>query len=207
MKLRLLKFNKSKFKKDAKDFFRLKNLWLYVLIFVSFVVLGLALHEAGHAFAALLVGAKIKEFVIRLCIYPPFSCGSPSHVSYDLASISALSTSARGFITMMGSTFTLLISAVATICLIKCKLKSHARAAVFVMSLYFMDMFLYTITGILTKGGKYPREALMGAIKLGIPRTVFLTIAWIITLSIIIGIIYSLLKPYLKYDKRSSLTH
>lgn len=188
-----MQFNWELFKRDVKEFFEWKNLWLYLVIIVFFGVLALFIHELGHALAALIVGAEIEAAHVEFYLYP---LGYRGFVTASGAGIFK-----HGLYTAAGVISTLIVSIIATICLVKCKLKNYAKAAVFVMSLYFLDalvdLFKRPVAGL----NPTSREAVSGALEMGIPAGLTTGVVIIISITLLIIISSIMLKPYVSVKK------
>lgn len=174
--------------------------WItYISVGVFIVILALAIHELGHVIGASILGWDVtKIYLWGFSVLPEFSFVgfNDGYIGYTAWSSPETPTSLeKGFVLIMGSGFTLLVSAVSIFTLYLLKTKSFfIQTTLFFLSLLYLDMVTYTF-GLRPSGDSEPLEA---SRLFGIADSL-----WIIFIVSLFLIFSSLIALYFFYFKKT----
>lgn len=138
--------------------------WLiFITVGVMVVAIALAIHELGHAIGARFLGWEVtKIYLWGFSVLPEFAYVgfSDGYIGYTYWVAFETPTSfERGFVLIMGSTTTLLVSVVSIIALYLLKpLSFIGQTVLFFLSLLYLDMVTYTF-GLRLSGDREPLDA------------------------------------------------
>src|SRR5574341_459947 len=180
------------------------RLALFAAILAILWVFGIILHEMGHGLTAMLFGGTIGAIYLYpgFEIYPHFAQTIYQPGYHYFGSITfgrpgGFEDWQDGWITLMGSGSTLLVSFAAHGLLWRLKpVRLPPRYTLIALSLFYLDMVSYTLTGplglpraiVLGRSAVSP-EPLDGAVRLGISPEVFI----LFNIAILVVLTYSLI--------------
>lgn len=172
---------------------------IYISVGIVAVIIALVIHELGHVIGARILGWEVtKIYLWGFSVLPEFSFVgfSDGYIGYTAwSSLETPSSFERGFVLIMGSGFTLLVSAVSIFTLYLLKTKSFfIQTVLFFLSLLYLDMVTYTF-GLRPSGDSEPLEA---ARLFGIADSL-----WIIFIVSLFLIFSSLIALYFFYFKKT----
>lgn len=165
------------------------NLLLLLLAAVIAVVFNFIFHEFGHCITIDQVGGKCEGVYAPpgVKIWPPSGIGDPYLGEWDNAmgmtvyEEAAPTQAARGFVSLMGSGSSALVSFVALLALWILEPRGWWRTLLMIQALFFGDLLFYTILPewfglrhFFFIGGS-TAEPLEGAVNMGIERGDFIT--------------------------------
>jgi hypothetical protein len=138
--------------------------WItYISIGLFIVILALAIHEIGHVIGASILGWDVtKIYLWGFSVLPEFSFVgfSDGYIGYTVwSSLETPTSFERGFVLIMGSGLTLLVSMISIFTLYLLKTKSFfIQTVLFFLSLLYLDMVTYTF-GLRPSGDSEPLDA------------------------------------------------
>ncbi len=165
------------------------NILIFVLVLGLFAVINVVLHEAGHCYTIDAVGGKCDGIYVipGVRIWPLNALGQhyPQDWGKNLAltfyAEAAPTSQASGFVSLMGSGSVAALSLLALFGLFIFRPQGWVQIPLLAQSFMFLDLLFYTILPRWFKlrhffviGGASP-EPLDGAVKMGIPESVFIT--------------------------------
>lgn len=125
-----------------------------ILILIFGVILGTLCHEIiGHGLTAIILGGKVTEIcIITFQINSSGVQFNPCVFGYMNYNLNEETPLKYGFILIMGSVFTFIISLIATLILLFKKIKGYPKIIIMIFSLYFMDIIYNLVRSALYPG-------------------------------------------------------
>lgn len=170
----------------------MKSVWntlTFLLVLVLFAGINLVVHELGHCYTIDTVGGKCVAVYVMpgVQIWPLREFGQrypelwDDYAGLTLYGKTAPTEPARGFVSLMGSGSVAALSLLALFGLYIFRPRGRKQFPLLAQSFMFLDLLLYTILPrwfgfrhFFFIGGITP-EPLNGAIKMGIPESMFIT--------------------------------
>ncbi len=164
------------------------NILIFVIILAVFAAINMVLHELGHCYTINAVGGKCGSIYIMpgVKIWPLTEFGQHypnawnNVIGLTVYAKPAPTDPADGFVSLMGSGSVAALSLLALFLIFIFRPLNWVRFPLLAQSLMFLDLLFYTILPHWFKlrhfffvGGN-PPEPLNGALKMGIPESMFI---------------------------------
>ncbi len=166
----------------------IRNILVFVLVLGLFAVINTFVHEFGHCLTIDTVGGKCESIYVMpgIKVWPLAMFGQPypdqweNPIALTFYAKSAPTEQAGGFVSLMGSGSVAGLSLLALFGLFIFRPQGWVQFPLLAQSLMFLDLLFYTILPhwfglrhMFFIGGDTP-EPLNGAIKMGIPESMFI---------------------------------